>query len=171
MAQKDHFQDDFSVGMHAFINKAFEESTTAFSRVIGQDPQNRLALVSRGAAYLQLMKLPEAQADLDRAIAIDTRSAKPFHLRGLIHDRQGHTQAALEDFTRAIERDPNYGAAYYSRSAVYTRLGAHDKARDDIEQFTLITEKNVADYAEENNVWRSHHMTLEDGGIADPMHR
>ena len=157
--------------MHAFINKSFEESTAAFSRVIGKDPHNRLALVSRGAAYLQMMKLPEAQADLDRAIAIDARSAKAYHLRGLIHDRQGHTRAGLDDFTRAVELDPGYGAAYYSRSAVYTRMGAHEKARDDIEQFTLITEKNVADYAEANNVWRSHHMTLEDGGIVDPMHR
>jgi tetratricopeptide (TPR) repeat protein len=171
MARKDHSQDDFSAGMHAFLNNHYEDSTTSFSRVIDNDPHNRLALVSRGAAYLQLMKFREAEDDFDRAIAIDARSPKPFHLRGLVRDRQGHSREALDDFSQAIERDPEYGAAYYSRSAVYTRLGEHAKAREDIEAFTLLTEKNVAGYAAEHNVWRSHHMTLEDGGITDPMHR
>ena len=171
MARKEHSQDDFSAGMHAFLNNQYEDSTTSFSRVIDNDPHNRLALVSRGAAYLQLMKLQAALDDFDRAIAIDARSAKPFHLRGLVRDRQGHSREALDDFSQAIARDPEYGAAYYSRSAVYSRLGEHAKAQEDIEAFTLLTEKNVAEYSEENNVWRSHHMTLEDGGITDPMHR
>jgi len=171
MARKDHSQDDFSAGMHAFLNNQYEDSTASFSRVLGKDPHHRLALVSRGAAYLQLMKLQEARDDFDRAIAIDDQSAKPFHLRGLVHDRQGHHREALDDFSQAIARDPEYGAAYYSRSAVYSRLGEHAKAQEDIEAFTLLSEKNVAEYAEDNNVWRSHHLTLEDGGITDPMHR
>ena len=117
------------------------------------------------------MKFQAARKDFDRAIEIDDRSAKPFHLRGLVHDREGHSQEALDDFSRAIARDPAYGAAYYSRSAVYSRLGEHAKAQEDIEAFTLLTEKNVADDAEKNNVGRSHPMTPEDGGITDPMHR
>jgi hypothetical protein len=30
---------------------------------------------------------------------------------------------------------------------------------------------NVAAYANDNNIWRLHHLTLEDGGMTDPMHR
>ena len=78
---------------------------------------------------------------------------------------------ALDDFSQAIALDPEYGAAFYSRASLFTKMGESRKANEDAEAFAMLTEKNVAEYANENNVWRSHHLTLEDGGITDPMHR
>jgi len=54
--------------------------------------------------------------------------ARFYHLRGATHRHFGNTsgnlaehERAVDDFTRAIELDPNYAAAYFSRGVLYWR--------------------------------------------------
>ena len=55
--------------------------------------------------------------------------------------------------------------------AVFDQAVSAFMNRDFEQRISLFTEMNVAEYANDNNIWRSHHLTLEDGGIIDPMHR
>jgi len=43
--------------------------------------------------------------------------------QGLEYERQGQHDLAMEEFTRAIELDPEYYYAYYNRALVYYRRG------------------------------------------------
>lgn len=171
MAEQIKNKTVFDQAVQAFVKRNFEESIALFTAIIIEDPDDALAWISRGAAHMRLDNLDAALEDLNRAIGLHPGRARPYHLRGLIHATQGATGKALEDFSRAIALDPEYGAALYSRASLFAQKGDDRRAREDAEAFAILTEKNVAEYASENNVWRSHHMTLEDGGITDPMHR
>ena len=55
-------------------------------------------------------------------------AARFYHLRGATHRHFGNTgvdlaehQLAVDDFTRAIELDPQYADAYFSRGVLYWR--------------------------------------------------
>ncbi|GBC59883.1 hypothetical protein DENIS_0824 [Desulfonema ishimotonii] len=96
---------------------------------------------------------------------------RAYHLRALVHEKLGETERALRDFDRAIEIDPEYGAAYYSRAMMREKLGQADAAFEDIRMYTHLTEKNLSEFASENNMWQSRHLALEASGIADVMSR
>ncbi|MGD9104765.1 MAG: hypothetical protein PVF64_14625, partial [Desulfobacterales bacterium] len=76
-------------------------------------------------------------------------------------EKQENDAEAMTDFEKAIELDPEYGAAYYSRATLHTKMGNEDLAVDDIKMVEFLTNKNIETFAGENNVWRSQHMRLE----------
>ena len=161
----------FQEGMTEFMGQNYEKSVLALSRVIEMDPDNRLAHMSRGAAFLKLNITENAVADFSRAAEIDPEYARAFHLRGLAHEQQGNSEAALDDFTRAIAVDPEYAAAFYSRASLHSKMGNTDLATEDIQMATHLTEVNIETFANENNIWRSQHMKLEETDVADTFDR
>ena len=78
---------------------------------------------------------------------------------------------SVEEFTKAIEIDPDYGPAYYSRATLQINLGREDFATEDIQMVQVLTEMNTQAFANENNIWRSEQLRLEEMGVADPMDR
>jgi tetratricopeptide (TPR) repeat protein len=59
-------------------------------------------------------KIPEAQAELTKAIALDpTQAGKCYYNLGAVLTNTGQTDAALEAFKKAIEADPTYADAYF----------------------------------------------------------
>ena len=56
---------------------------------------------------------------------------------------------------------PNYGAAYFSRATLHTKMGDTDQATADMKMVTHLTEVNIETFANENNVWRSQQLRLE----------
>jgi hypothetical protein len=77
----------------------------------------------------------------------------------------------LEDFGNAIDIDPDYGQAYYSRAALQIKLGREDLATEDLQMVNVFIEMNTQAFASENNIWRSQHLRLEEMGVANPMDR
>lgn len=61
-------------------------------------------------------------------IPIDVNHPKAVHLRGLAHEMARDADEALQDFNRAIDIDPGYGAAFYSRASLFTKMGQEDSA-------------------------------------------
>ena len=161
----------FRRGMDEFVNNNFSKSVEAFTKVIEIDPDFRLAYVSRGAALMKMERNEEAIADFDHAIKLDPDHPKPYHLRGLARIERGDHEGALEDFGTAIGLDSDYGPAYYSRAALQLELGREDLATNDIQMVQVLTEMNTQTFANENNIWRSQHLRLEEMGIANPMER
>jgi tetratricopeptide (TPR) repeat protein len=161
----------FSKGMYSFVNENFSESVEEFTKAIEIDPDFALAYVSRGAALMKMGKARESITDFDKAIATDPDYPKPYHLRGLARIELEDHQGALEDFSNAIRLDPDYGPAYYSRATLQVKLGREDLATNDIQMVQVLTEVNTQAFANENNIWQTQHLRLEEMGIADPMDR
>lgn len=171
MPKSDNAREHFQKAMEEFVGQNYEDSIDAFTRAIEIDPELKLAVMSRGSAYFKLDRFEEARRDFDRVVEIDPNNARAFHLRGLVHDKTGDHQSALADFDSAIAIDPAYGAAYYSRANLHSKMGSADLATEDIQMATHLTEVNIEKFANENNVWRSQQLRVEDMGGADPMVR
>jgi tetratricopeptide (TPR) repeat protein len=171
MKHNDSFNIAIKRGMDAFVDNNFSESVVEFTKAIEIDPDFALAYVSRGAALMKMYRIEESIADFDQAIELDPDYPKPYHLRGLIRIELGDHEGALEDFGNAIDLDPDYGPAYFSRATLQIKLGREDLATEDIQTVQVLTEVNTQTFANENNIWRSQHLRLEEMGVADPMDR
>ena len=171
MADKDKARQLFKKGMAEFLDQNYGNSIETLSRAIELDPNHKLALLSRGTGYMKMDRAQDAKADFGRVIEIDPDYARAYHLRGLVHESAGDPHGALHHFNRAIELNPDYGAAYYSRANLHAKLGEEILATEDIKTATTLTEVNIEEFANDNNIWRSQHMKLEEMGVADTFDR
>ncbi len=154
---------EFTDAMRRFADNRFEESIDILSRMIERDANHRLARMARGSAYLKRAEAEKAVKDFDHAVKQDRSDARASHLRGLARELSGDDEGALSDITQAIALNPEYGAAYQSRSSLYTKMGEADLAMEDIEVLTALTQINVESYANDNNIWRSNQLRVEAG--------
>ena len=171
MADKLKSMEFFKKAMTEYIANDYENSVELLGASIVNDPEFKLAYASRGSAHLKLNNLDDAMADFNKAIELDENYSRGYHLRGLVNEKLGDNDAAKSDFDRAIELDPEYGAAYYSRATLLTKMGLEDMAVNDMEMVTHLTNRNIEEFANDNNVWRSHHLKLEAQGVASEMER
>ena len=171
MADKDRAKQLFKKGMAEFLDQNYGNSVETLSRAIELDPNHKLALMSRGTGYMKMDRAEDAKADFGRVIEIDPEYPRAYHLRGLAYESAGDPNGALRDFNQAIELNPEYGAAYYSRANLHAKLGEEILATEDIKTATTLTEANIEAFANDNNIWRSQHMKLEEMGVADTFDR
>ncbi len=155
------FQKHFDNGRYELMNGNLDNSIASLSLAIELDPDNKLALVTRGSAFLKLNNFDMAVKDFDRVIELDPNYARAYHLRGIARESTEDYENALADISKAIDIDPEYGAAFYSRATLLTKLKREDEAVEDIQMVQFLTNKNIETFANENNVWRSQQMKLE----------
>ena len=73
----------------------------------------------------------------------------------------GDDDEALKDFNQAIEIDSEYGAAFFSRATLLTKMGQEDLALEDMKMVNYLSNLNIESFANENNIWRSRHLQME----------
>ena len=161
MNNTSEFQKYFDDGRYELMNGNLDNSITSLSQALDLDPDHKLALVSRGTAFLKLNNPNRAVDDFDRVIEIDPNYARAYHLRGIAREQKEDYENALADISKAIDIDPEYGAAFYSRATLLTKLKREDEAVDDIQMVQFLSNKNIETFANENNVWRSQQLKLE----------
>jgi len=87
----------------------------------------------RGRAYLAIGNWQQAIADYGSSIELDAKFAYLYFCnRGSAHYISGDFDKAIEDFTAAIDKKPDYTRAYRYRSRAYAKIGMHDRANDDL---------------------------------------
>jgi tetratricopeptide (TPR) repeat protein len=162
MNTNDDLKDLFAYAKSEFLKENYGKSAELLAKLLEEDPIHKPALTTRGTAHLKMNHPDAAVADFDRVLHIDPSDARAYHLRGIAREIKGDRDGAVVDFTRAIELKPEYAAAYYSRAALYSKLGKEDSATEDIEMVTHLTNTNLEAFANQNNVWRSHQLRVED---------
>jgi Tfp pilus assembly protein PilF len=160
----------FATAMSNFMNDQLGVSIDLLDEVLKEDPNDRLTWLARGSVYLKTGNSQNAISDFNQAIALDSNHPKAYHLRGLARELAGDNNAALEDFTRALDIDPGYGAAYYSRATLLAKMGQEDEAAEDMKMVTHLTNVNLENFANDNNIWRSRQLQVE-GMLESEMNR
>jgi tetratricopeptide (TPR) repeat protein len=79
-------------------------------------------LLDRGMMQLLRDDLKSAAADFQEAIKRNDRRYEAFADLGQVYQREGRTEAALEQFAHAIERRPNWAPLYRSRASALLGL-------------------------------------------------
>ncbi|MGD8284782.1 MAG: tetratricopeptide repeat protein [Desulfobacterales bacterium] len=170
MDKSDRRNELFVNAMSSFMEDNLGVSIDLLNEILDADSDDKLALLARGSVYLKMSNAKNAIGDFSRAIEIDPKHPKSYHLRGLAKEMLGDAEKALKDFDKAIEIDPEYGAAYYSRATLLTKMGKEDAASEDMKMISHLTNLNIESFANENNIWRSRQMQLE-GILESEMNR
>ena len=68
----------------------------------------------------------------------DQELATKYYHRGIAHSKKGELKLAIENYTQAIELDPNNSDAYYKRSKAWLHLGETEKAKSDMKTASKI---------------------------------
>jgi tetratricopeptide (TPR) repeat protein len=103
-----------------------EEQLEHINRAVQLDPKNAAYLQSRAGYHTSLKNLAQAEADLDRAIALDDRPYLHYQ-RGAVRCERGDFAAALADFDIAIAAQPGNTQFYVDRSIA---LSAAERTAD-----------------------------------------
>ncbi len=139
----------FEEGAFLLLKKQFTEAIEWLTRAIEADPGMAKAYQARAAAYLQLERLDEAEADLNKALDLAPENPRLYFRMGQIfyrrsqlaqqeEDKRGLLERALEFFNRAIDLEPMYAAAFMARSQVYRDLGEEELADFDLDKAAAV---------------------------------
>ena len=106
----------------------------AFTKAIEIDPNYSFAYGSRSVIYKNLKKYDLALQDINVVIEyLPSPTAYYYWIRGDIWEKSGKKEAALIDYTKAIELDPKYVWAYVCRADLYKAMKKYDLALKDID--------------------------------------
>ena len=98
-----------------------------------------------GWAYLELGKLEDATAALERSVAAQPRFCVGFYRLGLARARRGMNEAAIEAFTQALEADPRCKSlqdAYLERARAYLELERPAPAQADLDECVRLAKES-----------------------------
>jgi spermidine synthase len=113
---------------------AVEEWDTA----LALDPNHFYTLVNLGKLYLTRQDIPRAAPYLDRALAIDSSSARAHHLRGLAYQAAGDSARAALEYRKALP-DAQYTRGvqtfYLNFGTALTQLGLYTEAAQMLEEY------------------------------------
>ena len=94
-------------------DQLYAKATDAYAKAIELKPDAAEYHINYAIVLANQKKIPEAQAELNKAIAIDpTQAAKCYFNLGAVLTNTGQTDSAIEAFKKAIDADPNYADAY-----------------------------------------------------------
>ena len=68
---------------------------------------------------------------MNRAVMMNTTNPKGYYHRASLFMAVGNLRSAVQDFTTAINLDPQYTDAYFNRGLAYRKLGQQEQADRD----------------------------------------
>lgn len=113
-----------------------------FAEVLRLNPQHAEAVYNRGCVYLDEGSLDQAMADFNRAIQMEPK-AEFFCGRGKVLALWGEYQAALENFTRALQLDSHQPECYYQRGLIYAYQNETELAIRDFKEAAALDLANA----------------------------
>jgi tetratricopeptide (TPR) repeat protein/serine/threonine protein kinase len=108
-----------------------------FDKAVALDDKMMLAWLGRGLIYRQREQWQESLRDLSRFLELAANTAAKvekvdmagiWFQRGICHDRLGHPDKALRDFSKALDLDPKLTNAWANRGWTYSKLGKFENA-------------------------------------------
>ncbi|MGE0077115.1 MAG: caspase family protein [Bacteroidales bacterium] len=118
-------------GWHKKCTKDYVGAQVDYSTAIQINPDNGSAYWNRGLTYAEVGLREDAVASYTQAMKYYQNDpdnlAKLYYLRG----SNCSGQDAMNDFSKAIELNPKYYSAYWSRANAFKLQGQYPKALDD----------------------------------------
>jgi tetratricopeptide (TPR) repeat protein len=87
----------------------YDKALEMFNELLGEMPEYKEAHLARAITLLQMGRLDESRKSFDRSIELDDDYAQAYANRGILNDRAGQHEAALHDYRKAIELNPELG--------------------------------------------------------------
>lgn len=125
------------LGVAFFRMKNFVKANEAYLKALALDPGNAMAYSNLGALHLaryvaakdEAMR-EEAVAAFNKAIALDAKSVAAYNGRGAAFKFAGQVEAALGDWRKALELNPDFIDAYFNIAVTLLAAGRKAEAND-----------------------------------------
>jgi tetratricopeptide (TPR) repeat protein len=104
---------------------------------------NAQSALRSGAVALSAGKLEEAKKSFARALAADAKAYQAEYALGVIADRQGNSDEALQHYANALRIQPDYEAAVQGGANIMTRRGPPDAAVKYVEPVAKQWQRNL----------------------------
>ncbi|MES1197237.1 MAG: tetratricopeptide repeat protein [Pseudomonadota bacterium] len=99
-------------GIIHLTRRETEASVADFDAVIQINPRNAEAYLNKGAALVQMGQPGPAVATLTTALSLGVRQPhKAYYNRGVAREALGDLRGAYEDYTTALQIEPDWGPA------------------------------------------------------------
>lgn len=93
----------FRRGIDALEHDRFEEAAGLLQQAVDLTPESPMASLGLGIALCRLLRIPEATAALENAIALDPQAFYPHFRMAELYLRVGLVAQAEEELTRAMD--------------------------------------------------------------------
>lgn len=136
--------------------RTLDAAQDSFSRVLGVNPEHKVARLALGYIYL-LKRCPEkAQQEFQEALRYDKRSLEITNSLGValfemavaeknINKKDRLLESSLAQFNRVLSADPTHQQALYNRALVYHELGKKERTLQAID--TYLKEDPASEWA------------------------
>lgn len=124
----------------AFEAGRHQEAAATYARLVRENPKDATLRASLAGALGALGRYEEAMRELDLALERDPLCVEAYHNRGVIIERQGKKDAAIDQYRTALRYSPGYEP---SRKALVRLTGS-----DDVRAPRIDAEKRASALAE-----------------------
>ena len=94
--------------------KMYDQAIATYQKILATNPNDASAHNGLGAVYAAQNKLPEAQAEFQKAAQLDPAgAAKAYYNEGAILSNAGKMEEAAAAFKQATTADPKFADAYF----------------------------------------------------------
>ena len=99
----------FTKAIGLYTDGKFEEALKFYNTAVLENPNFIHAKRGRARTLMQLGKDQQALDAFNEVLSLDPNSAVSFANRGILEDRMGLYDLAIEDYGKAIKMDPQLG--------------------------------------------------------------
>ena len=99
----------FAKAVALYTDGKFEEALKFYNTAVLENPNFIHAKRGRARTLMQLGEDQQALDAFNEVLSLDSNSAVSFANRGILEDRMGLYDSAIEDYAKAIEMDPQLG--------------------------------------------------------------
>jgi tetratricopeptide (TPR) repeat protein len=104
----------------------------------------------------------QVESQLNNAIRLDPKFAPASVQLGMLHSEEGEYAAAVRDYQRALQSDPQNEEAHYRLAQAYRQLGQFDKSKEELRLYEQLTKESTQKLERERHEIRQFVYTLRD---------
>jgi predicted O-linked N-acetylglucosamine transferase (SPINDLY family) len=121
------------LGQSYLALRQYNEALSSWSTGLARHPNHASMLHDRGALFNGLGRYPDAAADFERLVSLNSGDAVAWQGRGIALARLNHNQQAIASFSQALRYRPDDVLSLYNRAAVFSVLKRYRDAASDLE--------------------------------------
>jgi tetratricopeptide (TPR) repeat protein len=150
--------DPYDSGLLARIARADETAKDepaaigALTRALALRPESRGLQEALARALLAAGKYPEAYQLYQKVLSRDPKNVEALVNAGLLAQRMGHAEEAMDDWNRAVDLDPSQGNAQLYLGDALSALGEEQAAARHYRAYLQLVTEHPQQHANESHV-------------------
>lgn len=129
MPNQNSDDSDYPEALHALRLKHYDKAETIIHNILTAAPGDDRAYVLRGYILANRDQAAGAQAELDRALRLNSLNADAHYLKGVLYLEQGEMEQAAEALRSALYCQPGHPLASIILGNLYLQTSQADKAQ------------------------------------------